>query len=124
MTGLAGLRFVRCRGRNTQGMDIRLHQVAQRPVNQLMPLQGAHGSELLGYDVDAKVTASVPGARVPGVQVAVIGQFQHLRLQSGGQARPDPLQSVLGHGSTFRKGRTSVVAKIPSVTYGSAAIHA
>lgn len=116
MTGLAGLRFVRCRGRNTQGMDIGLHQVAERPVNQLMPLQGAHGSELLGYDVDAKVPAPVPGTGVTGVQVAVVGQFQDFRLQSGLQQGPDPLDARCRHGSTFRNGRTSVVAKMPSVT--------
>jgi len=124
VTGLAGLRFVRCKGRNTQGMDIGLHQVAQRPVDQLMSLQRAHGSESLGDDVDAKVPATVPGTGVAGMQVAVICQFQGVRLQSCRQACPDPLEARGGHGSTFRKGRTSVEAKIPSVTYGSPATHA
>lgn len=99
MTGLAGLRFVRCMGRNTQGVDVSLHQVAKCLINQLMPLEGAHGTELLGYDVDAKVPAPVASPRMAGVEVAVVDQVDLFRLQPVLQTVTDAFQAGQVHDS-------------------------
>ena len=50
-----------------QGMNVRLHHVPQRSIDELMPLQEAQTCEVFGHHADAKVPFAFPCACVTDV---------------------------------------------------------
>jgi len=70
-------------------VDVLLHQVVERPVNHLMPLQGRFAFEVARYDSDRIVTAAAFGALVSGMMVAVIAHGERMRLERFAQAALD-----------------------------------
>jgi len=69
-------------------MDVRLHERAQRRVDEAVALNTALSFEVIGNDRHFEMSHSIPGARMPGVEVALV-----LHLEMGrGKARLEPLR--------------------------------
>jgi hypothetical protein len=62
-------------------MDIGLHQIAKRPIHELVALQGGEAGEILGDDANAEVSPAVARAGVPGVQMAVVSELDLIGVQ-------------------------------------------
>ncbi len=67
-----------------------------------------------------EMPAAIPGASVPGVQVALVRDFEHVRFKGGLQPAPDcghPIfRSACRHGMTCTKGFTLTEAQTPAAT--------
>jgi len=107
-TGLFGLG--RSQGLDAQGMDIGLHQLAQRGIHDPVPGQRQLAGEGLADHPHPEVTAPIARAGVARMAVAFILKFQRTGLQPRLQRGADADQARLTHGSTFRNGRTSTRA--------------
>jgi len=107
-TGLFGLG--RSQGLDAQGMDIGLHQLAQRGIHDPVPGQRRLAGESLADHPHPEMTAPVARAGVACVVMAFILKFQRTRLQRRLQCGADADQARFAHGSTFRNGRTSTRA--------------
>ena len=68
-------RFVRCQRGNAQCVNVRLHQLAQRAIHELVTLQSAQPGESGGDDAHAEMPSAVARAGVAGVPVAVVDEF-------------------------------------------------
>ena len=103
-------------------MDVGLHHVPKRGVDQPVPGQRQLAGECTADDVDAEVPLPAARTGMPGVLVAVVGDVERLRGlffgEQGADAldplRVEPWQVGLGpagaHGRTLRNGRTSTRA--------------
>ena len=68
---------VLCVGRfDSQGMNVGVHEITNRVVNQPMDLERAKPVEAARLYFYAEMTSSVAGAGVPHVQVAFVDNFQ------------------------------------------------
>ncbi len=84
-------RFVRCQRGDAQCVDVGLHEIAQRPVNQLVPLQRAQAAKVGGHDAHAKMPSAISRTRMTGVQMAVVDQLDLLGVQCLAQLTDDAL---------------------------------
>ena len=84
-------------------MDVPLHQVTERIVNHPVAGDSVFACEGGGDDGQAEVLATGAGARVAGMQGAVVDEFE-LLWGEGGEAAAD--FGVEAHGRVFRKGLT------------------
>lgn len=94
LRGILRAVFRRREGGNAQGVNVRLHQVGERAIHQLVPLQCAQPLEFAGDDADAKVASAVARSGVPGVQMAVVDQLDDLRVQGVAKLGADAFGSV------------------------------
>lgn len=101
-------------------MDVGGEQLAKRYVDQAVPLYGRQAVETGGSNPDVEVAAAVAGARVAGVQVALVFDLQDVRVQGRAQPVPDGSDPVYsrpgGHGMTWMKGLTVTSVQAPACT--------
>lgn len=97
-------------------MDIRLHESAQRIKDLPVTLQRPQALEGIADDGHSKMTATVPGACMAGVEMTLVVDLQRFRMKAGLQSLADQSDAVPVQGSTFRNGLTSVLAYTPAVT--------
>src|SRR5260221_4702885 len=66
-----------------EGMDVALHEVAQRLINHSMPRHGAFAAE--GFRNDGELPVAAPGrcARVARMLLAFVAQIHRDRIQRG-----------------------------------------
>src|SRR5688500_1541801 len=86
-------RFVRCQRGDAQGVNVGLHQLAERPIDQLMTLQGAQSSKVGGDHAHAKMTSAIARASMAGVQVAVVDQLDLIRMKRALQLADDAFRA-------------------------------
>src|SRR5690606_2791894 len=110
--------------RHLERVDIGEHELAERLVYHAMALERALALDAARDDRHGEVTLAFAGARVPGVQVAVVPHVQGFGLERRHEALADQLHTFRRHGSVFSTGLISTSAKTPSSTYGSFADHA
>jgi len=91
-------------------MDIRLHESAQRIKDLPVTLQRPQAIEGVADDGHPKMTATVPGAGMAGMEMALVVDLQRFRVKVGLKDLADQSDAFLVHGSTFRNGLTSVLA--------------
>ena len=98
-----------------KGMNVGLHHFADGFVHETVPPHDRQTPETLRHHQHAEVPASLAGAGVADVAVAVVDDFELGRLQGGAQPLLDRRNARSGHGSTLTNGRTSQESKTPSV---------
>lgn len=103
-------------------MNVGLHHVADRFVNQPVPPYDRHTRKSFRDEQYGEMPMTARRSGVARVQVAVVGHLQLGGLQGSAQTRLEPVdacRAIAGgrtHGSTFTKGRTSCDSNTPSVT--------
>lgn len=81
-------------------MDIGLHHRAERRIYHAMPLQCFLARELARRDAYVKVTAPISGAGVPGVAMAVIGDFELVWCEGRLEMTANRRDTVSAQGTT------------------------
>jgi len=71
---------------------IRDHQVAERVIHEAMLRQAAQAPKAFRGNSHPKRAASIPGPSVPGMQMALVFNFQESGGNGEGQATPDGSQ--------------------------------
>src|SRR5690606_9918721 len=91
------------------------HLRCQGVVDHPVAGDDALAAKALGDDGQREVAASVPGARMAGVQVALVDEIDRLRFEGPFEDGADVLETV-AHGSTLRNGFTVTSAYTPAST--------
>lgn len=73
--------FLGRQGNDAQRVNVRLHQILERTVHELVPLQCPQPGEAAGDDVHPKMPFAVAGARVTGMEVTVVGQLDAVGVE-------------------------------------------
>lgn len=101
-------------------MDVGRQQVPEGVVNEPVLRQAAQAIEAGGDDTNVEMPTTVPGASMPGVQMAFVRYFEQPRLEVCNQAAAylrDPLCRICArHGMTWTKGLTITLVQTPAVT--------
>ena len=96
-------------------MNIRLHELAECFVHHSVALKGVRSLKSFRHDTHLEMPATVPGPRVAGMQVALVGDGQFLGGKGRFEARSDLSDSFCIHGRVLITGLTSTPAKTPSI---------
>ncbi len=80
---------------DAEGVYVAAQHVPQGPVHELVPLHGTFFLERLGHDEGGIMSAALR-ARMPGMGVAVVNDFEMDGSQPSFQGAPDSLDTV-GH---------------------------
>ena len=107
-----------------KGVDVSVHHVAQRGENQTVPLEPCPALEGLRDDCHPEVPTPVPGARMTGVEVAFVFDFQKFRRKSLAEGSADSVDAHFAHGSTYSNGWGSMPATTPAELWVPAAVQA
>jgi len=89
----------------SQRVDIRAHQLAERGIDALMALDQRHPGKFGGDYAHAKVSTPIARTFVACVPVALVLDVELHRLQRLVQAGANALEPV-AHGKVLRNGRT------------------
>ncbi len=87
-------------------MNIRFHQRAQCLVDEPVTFNAAATGKFVSNNRYIKMSATVPGSSVPGVQVALVFYQQVVRRKLLLQDRLNRCRSVATQGSTLLNGFT------------------
>lgn len=88
-------------------MNLGRHHVFDGRIHQLVPADPAQPGKRRGLDLDCKVSGSVAGAWMAGMQGAVVPHGHGRWLKRRLQAIADYCYTSRAQGSTCMKGRTS-----------------
>jgi hypothetical protein len=81
-------------------MDIGLHHRTERRIYHAMPLQRLLSRELARRDAYVKVAATISGAGMPGVPMAVIGNLEVVRRKYRLETTANRRDTISAQGTT------------------------
>jgi hypothetical protein len=96
-------------GQNAQRMDVGIHQVTDRHIDESMASDGGQTGELVRYDPNPEMALAVPGAFMSNMHMAFVDNFQFLGLEGTHEASTNFDDSLLVHGNTRLNGLTTTL---------------
>ncbi len=114
--GLCALLVIRTLRVNAQGVNVGLHQRAERSIDHPMSLQCLRAGESPGNDSNTKVTTAISRAGVSGVFVTVVDDLERFRRKGVLEALTNQRNALGSHGRTCRMGFISTSPNTPSST--------
>lgn len=100
--GLCSLLVIRTLRVDAQGVNVGLHQRAERSIYHPMSLQRLRARESLGNDSNTKVATAISRTGVSGVSVTVVDDLERFRRKGILEALTNQRNALGSHGRTCR----------------------